>query len=64
MPEPKVETQTAPGGGTRTTMSFSDGTKVQVTKGSKGTSVKTTSSTGKSTTVFTDNDGNQKVIDG
>ena len=62
MADPTVTTETNPGGGTRTTMSYSDGTKVQVTKGENGTTAtKTTSSTGKNTTVWTDKDGNQTV---
>jgi len=62
MADPTITTQTNPTGGVRTTMSYSDGTKVEVTKGSNGTTAtKTTSSTGKNTTVWTDKDGNQTV---
>ena len=64
MPAPSVSTETAPGGGTRTTLSYSDGTTVRITKGQKGTAVKTTTPNGKSTTTFTNNEGDTRVVEG
>jgi len=64
MPDPNVNTQTAPGGATRTTLTYGDGTVIQITKGSKGTAIKTTTSGGQVSHTFTDNDGNSGFIEG